>query len=107
MDRKNEKLVNPGCSICSKLDDKEYAMQKYGWDDNTSLPEAANRLVVIFDFKPGSDRKKILEQCNECGTFYLYETDYEYLVNGSEDEESLTRLSGKEAEELLRGANLR
>jgi len=47
-----------------------------------------------------------LKQCAACGTYYLYETDYEYLVNGSEDEEVLTRLKEEEARELLREATL-
>lgn len=107
MKNQEKKLVNPGCSICSKLADKEFAMQKYGWeDDNTYLPAAANQLCEIFDFKPHSSRKKILKQCKECGAYYLYETDYEYLVNGSEDEETLSRLSKKEAEEYLREAKM-
>ena len=33
----------------------------------------------------------------KCGTYYLYRTDYEYLVNGSEDEEYLTRLTEEQA----------
>ena len=89
------------CSICSKLKDKEYAMQKYLADDNTHLPEAADHLRVIRNFRPYDSRKMKLEQCPECGTYYLYETDYEYLVNGTEDEEFLTRLTEAEAMEYL------
>ena len=81
-------------------------MQKYGSEDNTYLPEAASDLIEIHDYKPYSSRKRILKQCGACGTYYLYETDYEYLVNGSEDEEVLTRLKEEEAEELLREAKL-
>ncbi len=101
-DDEKKKLLNPGCSICSNLKDKEYAMQKYGSDYSTYLPEAANQLCVIIDYRPHDSRKQKLEQCKECGTYYLYETDYEYLVNGTEDEEFLTRLSPEEAEEYLR-----
>jgi hypothetical protein len=36
-----------------------------------------------------------------CGTYYLYRSDYEYLVNGSEDEEILTRLSPDQAAPYL------
>ncbi len=90
------------CSICAQLADKESASQKYGWEEyNTYLPAAAGQLVLVRDLKPASSRKLQLQQCPECGVFYLYRTDYEYLVNGSEDEEYLTRLSAAEAREYL------
>ena len=106
MKSKEYNLSKRDCSICSNLSDKEYAMQKYGSEDNTYLPEAATLLLVIHDYRPYGSRKKELKRCKECGTYYLYETDYEYLVNGTEDEEFLTRLTEKEVEELLREARL-
>jgi hypothetical protein len=91
------------CTICSELADKESAFQKYGWEENDSyLPAAASKLTIVRDFKPHSSRKLQLQQCPECGTFYLYRSDYEYLVNGSEDEEYLTRLSDEETAEYLK-----
>ena len=91
------------CSICSRLKDTEYAFQKYGWEeDNTYLPAVAGQLTLVKDFKPYSSRKLQLQQCPECHTYYLYETDYEFLVNGSEDEETLTRLSDEKAAEYLK-----
>ena len=94
--------MNENCSICSTLKDKEYAFQKYGWDeDNTSLPESAYKLQMIADFNPNSSRAKCLKQCPECKTYYLYESDYEYLVNGTEDEQTLRRLTDEEAKEYL------
>ncbi len=90
------------CSICSRLADVESAFQKYGWEeDNTYLPAAAGKLMLVKDFKPYSSRKLQLQQCPQCKTYYLYETDYEFLVNGSEDEEYLRRLSEEEAAEYL------
>jgi hypothetical protein len=78
------------------------ASQKYGWEENnTYLPAAAGKLTVVKDLKPNSSRKLQVQQCPECGTYYLYRSDYEYLVNGSEDEEYLTRLSIEEAGEYL------
>ncbi len=92
----------PPCSLCAQLADKEFACQKFGWEENnTNLPAAANRLIVVKDFKPLSSRKLQLQQCPECHTYYLYETDYEYLVNGSEDEEFLQRLTAEQAQEYL------
>jgi hypothetical protein len=90
------------CRTCSNLLGEEYAFQKHGWEqDNTYLPAAAGHLKVVRDFKPYSDRKLQLQQCPECNTYYLYRTDYEFLVNGSEDEEFLTRLTEKQAAEYL------
>ena len=90
------------CQTCSSLADEQAAYQKYGWEENdTHLPTAAGRLKVVKDFAPYSSRKRQLQQCPDCGTYYLYRTDYEYLVNGSEDEEVLTRLKPEEATEYL------
>ena len=86
------------CSICSQLADEEYSYQKYGSEiNNTALPAAASRLILVRDVGPGGSRLLHLERCPECGTFYLYRTDYEYLVNGTEDEQFLTRLTEESA----------
>jgi hypothetical protein len=98
----NEALPHQTCTVCAELRTDEWASQKYGWEENdTSLPAAAGRLVVVRDFKPHSSRLQQLRQCPECGTYYLYETDYEYLVNGSEDEQHLHRLTPAEAAAYL------
>ncbi len=98
----NNRSCTP-CRLCSGLSDQEYAFQKYGWEKgSTYLPVAAEQLTLVRDLKPHSSRKLQIKQCPECGTFYLYKTDYEYFVNGSEDEEFLTRLSEKEASEYLK-----
>ncbi len=90
------------CTICSKLKDREYTFTKYLSDYSTPpLPDAAARLVVVIDMNPGSSRASRLMRCPECGTYYLYESDYEYLVNGTEDEEFLTRLTDEQAGEYL------
>lgn len=90
------------CSACSQLADYESAYQKYGREEeNTYLPAATNSLKVVKDFKPHSSRKLQLQQCPQCQTYYLYKTDYEFLVNGSEDEEELTRLTDEEAAAYL------
>ena len=94
--------VHEPCRICSCLRDQEYVTQKYGWEENnTYLPAAAAQLRVLRDLRPSGSRKLQLQQCPECGIYYLYRTDYEYLVNGSEDEEYLTRLTDEQAAEYL------
>jgi hypothetical protein len=90
------------CGICSSLSDHECAFHRFGWDiDNTYLPAAANHLKVVRDFQPFDSRKLRLRRCSECGTHYPYRTDYEYLVNGSEGEEHLTRLTEEQAAQYL------
>jgi hypothetical protein len=90
------------CDICSSLAGQEYAFQKYGAEQyDTHLPAAANALKVVRDFRPNATRKRQLRQCPRCRTYYLYTTDYEYLVNGSEDEEFLTRLTETQAREEM------
>lgn len=93
------------CSICSNLGDREYACQKYGWPENdTQLPPATGQLVLVRDLRPEGGRQLQLLRCPACGTYYLYRTDYEYLTNGSEDEQFLDRLSASQASELLEQA---
>jgi hypothetical protein len=91
------------CSICSQLKDRETAFQKYGSSyPDTYLPAAAEQLEIVIDFRPLSERKIQLRRCPECGRYYLYQTDYEYLTNGTEDEQELIRLSDAEAEEYIK-----
>lgn len=99
----DDPLSHQDCSICSTLKDEEYACQKFGADENnTYLPSATTSLELMRDFRPFGTRKLQLWQCPRCRTWYLYRTDYEYLVNGSEDEEFLTRLTQYQAEDYLR-----
>mgnify|MGYP001000294935 CR=1 FL=1 len=95
--------MNSKCSICGDFKDREWAFQKYYGIYNTYLPMNIKHLLLIKDLKPGSStsRLKNLQQCPECKTYYLYETDYEYFAGGTEDEQTLTRLTEAEAMELL------
>ena len=92
------------CSICSPLQPEEYAFQKLNSpDDNSYLPPAVHKLVLVKDLDPYGGRKHQILQCPECQTYYYYRTDYEYLVNGAtEDEEFLTRLTDAEAADYLK-----
>ena len=90
------------CDDCSSLSESEYGYSKYGWPDHdVDLPDAAGSLVMVKDLKPLSERKLQLWRCPGCGAWLLYTTDYEYLTNGTEDEQVLTRLSEEEAAEYL------
>ncbi len=105
------------CSICSQLSDHERGFQKItGEEEDTFLPPAADLLEVVADLKPStirlpgpeggtpayfdipSSRLLQLKRCPECGTYYLYRTDYEFLpMFGTEDEQELTRLTNVQA----------
>ncbi len=90
------------CPLCSGLADEEHAFQKFGRDaDNTYLPATAGVLTLVRDFRPYSSRKQQLWQCPQCGLYYFYTSNYEYLANGSEDEEHLTRLTEDQAADIL------
>ena len=90
------------CMICINLSDQETASQKYGWEESdTFLPEEYTRLVLVKDLRPDSFRKMNILECPLCRTFYLFSTDYDYLVNGSEDEQKLIRITKEEADRLI------
>ncbi len=82
------------CGICSRLPDTDYSFSKYGWPEHdVSMSPDCIHLADIDNGKTGYDERHHLLQCPECGTFYQYDYTYEYLVNGSEDEETITRLT--------------
>lgn len=94
------------CHICKTLADEEHGYQKGGQPQyNAFIPLVADKLEVVIDFKPHSDRKRILQRCPACKTWYLYESDYEFIVPGSEDEQTLTRITNDQAAEILKEQN--
>jgi len=98
----NQESLHTQCSICSQLAVHESAFQKGGREDEaTYLPPASKKLQLVRDFAPGSSCASQLLQCPECKTYYLYTSDYEFLVNGTEDSDLLTRLTKTKAEEYL------
>src|SRR5262245_57048839 len=91
------------CGICSQLDDYEFGRQTVGREDqDTFLPSTSERFKTARDLKPkGGLRQLLLLQCPECGTYYLFKSDYEYLATGSEEEQTLTRLTDEKAAEYM------
>lgn len=90
------------CSICTQLSDYHHGFQKGGHEDeDVFLPSAAGSLKDIRELEPVNCRHMVLEQCPECGTCYLYQSDYEFLVSGTEDEQTLSRLTDEEARRYL------
>lgn len=66
------------------------------------MPAGSGQLKTVRVLKDSGSRKKEVRQCPRCGDYFVYELDYEFLANGSEDEESLVRLTKSEARELLK-----
>src|ERR1051325_9701115 len=90
------------CEICSHLDDLETSFVKYGHEDETRLlPAEAARLVRLQDSRVSEEDRRTFQRCPVCGTFYFYKITYEYLVDGSEDEEELMRATPTEARRFL------
>ncbi len=92
-----------GCSICSRIRDHEHATQTVqGNAEDTFLPEAADRLEVLRSIRPGNLQ---LKRCPECGTYYLWQTFYEFLIGcgGSYDKYFLTRLTDEIGADYLEG----
>ncbi len=97
MGMKARKRGGGRCTVCGILGGHEYAAQKYGWpEDDTHLPRAALSLDLVRNLRPSGSRRLQLMQCPQCDAHFLYRSDYEFLVNGSEDEEFLSRLSPKQ-----------
>jgi hypothetical protein len=97
----DEPLTLAECPICSQLDDVETSYSKYGWpDDDRPLAPAAARLVRVDDGTNDPEQHHT-RRCPVCGIYYAYRFSYEYYVNGSEDEETLERLTPTQARRFL------
>jgi len=79
-----------GCARCRALPPTAYAF--YCGDTSEPLPVAAYE-IIGEDARSSGSRVHVTVACPTCGTRYRYDTDYEYLVGGTEDEEHLTRLA--------------
>lgn len=91
------------CPICSQLKDVQTSFYKYAAPEyDIPLPAAAAQLVVVKDLTLQDVENHHVRCCPQCGTLYRYDVSYEYLVNGSEDEERLERLQAVDAVEYIR-----
>jgi hypothetical protein len=96
-------LHHQHCSICSQFKDWEHALEHVQSEPtDTFLPEAANRLKVVYHITRYGLQ---LKQCPECGTYYLYRSIYEFLIGcgGSYDEYFLVRLTDEVAADYQEG----
>ncbi|MBN2535195.1 MAG: hypothetical protein JXB88_20100 [Spirochaetales bacterium] len=97
------------CSICSDIQEKCYSFCVHGDLQNGKIPGNEIYLTVLgapFFNDSQTYRHWCIKQCPECHTCYLWEFDYEYLMGGSGDEVTLTRLSTSEAGKWISKVNL-
>jgi hypothetical protein len=93
--------VTAGCGVCEELGEVEMGSQKGGWpDQSTFIPVAMDRLEEVVDLGTDGSRLHRLLRCPECRRFFRYDTDYEFIVPGTEDSQVLRRLSDAEANAL-------
>ena len=59
------------------------------------------KLVPVEPLGSHQNERHHVRRCPRCGTFYRYDCTYEYLVNGSEDEETLERMTPGEARDRM------
>jgi hypothetical protein len=98
----NSDLPYQNCRICSQLKDYEYAIQTHGRPQEDSfIPKIAEQLKFVRSVQPDRGRHMSLNRCPECGTYYTYGSDHEYLATGSEEEQFLNRRSDEEAASFL------
>ena len=86
------------CPICSQLKEVETSFHKYlAPDYDRPLPEAAARLQRVPFLDEEDAERRHVRRCPSCASLYTYLLSSEYMINGNEDEETLTRLTPDEA----------
>lgn len=89
------------CAICSKLKNEERSFYKYAAPQyDNPLPAASQLLKPIPGVRGELSDNHQIRVCPNCGQLYQYQVSYDYHVNGSEDEELLTRLTEAKTEEF-------
>jgi hypothetical protein len=92
------------CRVCGDLGAVEYGSQKGGRpEEDTFIPPAMERLERVADLGTDGSREHTLLQCPECGRWFRYDTDYEFIVPGTEDSQTLRGIGEDEAKVLLAG----
>lgn len=91
------------CQVCGGLGQTETSYSKYGAPQyDKPLPAAAESLHIVLRLDDtGTDRRHV-RRCPDCGALFSYVLTCDYQVNGSEDEETLSRLSAEESAAFIR-----
>jgi hypothetical protein len=101
-DQTNSDARHKNCSICSQLKDYERGLQVHGREEeDTFLPKVGSQIKIAKYLKSKGERHMYVGKCPECGTHYLFKSDYEYLATGSVEEQLLQRLTEEEAAKYL------
>ena len=92
------------CAVCGELGDREYGARKGGWpEESTFIPGAIDRLIEVQDLGSDGSRLHKLLRCPSCGDHFRYDTDYEFIVPGTEDNQVLSRLDEQQTAALQAG----
>lgn len=88
------------CANCASLGSGGYRLWKDAdptWASGTdSVPgDIRQRLVHVAGDEFSNDRGRGLFQCRACGAWFEWVRSYEFLVGGSEDEETWTRVTAE------------
>ena len=96
------------CRICRTIPASSSYFIVGGETKHDDMPRSASQLEIVGApfFKDSlSSSRTLIKLCPKCGTYYEWDYDYEFLVGGSEDDVTLTRLSDEEgrrrAEQML------
>jgi hypothetical protein len=88
--------MNGACTICRDIPQHSREFWKGGDLQGNNMPAATAKLEIIgwpYYNDDTSSSNQCFKQCPECGTVYQWDMEYEYIVNGSEDDITLTRLN--------------
>jgi hypothetical protein len=99
MDSQGAAPPHVGCPVCGDMPDHCRDYTKGGETLVDTVPPSTTRLVTVgapFYNQETSGSNWCLLQCPACGTYYDWDFEYEYLVNGSEDDINIRRLSADE-----------
>jgi len=85
------------CAICTKIPTYCMRFEKGGDLESDNIPPEAAQLVTLLGHVPGCRGE--IKRCPTCHRMYWYDSEYEFLVGGSEDTWQYER---KELDELFR-----
>jgi hypothetical protein len=87
------------CPLCRAIPPSAYRLVTGGEVNCDSIPPEAARLVEVLKLEYRDGLR--VQQCPECRRLYVASHTYEYLVGGSEDEDSLERIEAAEVRERV------
>ncbi|MFX0101596.1 MAG: hypothetical protein ACFFCS_18620 [Candidatus Hodarchaeota archaeon] len=83
------------CKICLNVGKEQYIPL----DEGKMVPDDLYGLAKVITFWP---YENMVLQCPACGTTYWYKYHYEYFVNGSEEDVTISRQTRVEIRRIIR-----